>query len=33
MVKRGDYYGPEPRPSLRAMTPGVGADPAEMILV
>jgi len=33
MVRRGDYYGPEPRPSLRAAKPDFAADPNEFSLV
>lgn len=33
MVRRGDYYGPEPRPSLRPAKPDFAADPNEFLLV
>lgn len=33
MVRRGDYYGPEPRPSLGAVKPGIASDSTEIILV
>lgn len=33
MIRRGDYYGPEPRPSLGAAKPHFAADPNEFLLV
>jgi CheY-like chemotaxis protein len=33
MVRRGEYYGPEPRPSLLPAKPNYATDPQDVVLV